>query len=204
MANASAITPTTARPADPGERAARMSDGRVVLLVGHDVLLDPRRHAGETRVGYVVRMDRVGSAQPVDRIGSGRDAHSPAPVQSAPCVPFTSADVRLGSRYFRRSSVLAGQGGGETSASAMEADGDRIRVIPRTAAIPGFRAPPRRRGAGSPGPPATASSVPRRPARRGPPRRASGSRRPRRVAGRRAVRDGRVRAGDWQHPSATA
>ena len=66
-------------PADPDERAAGLSDGRVVLLVGHDVLLDPRRHAGETRVGNVVRMDRVGSVQPVDRIGSGRDAHSPAP-----------------------------------------------------------------------------------------------------------------------------
>jgi len=75
--------------ADPDERAAGLSDGRVVLLVGHDVLLDARRHAGETRVGNVVRLNRIGSMQPVDRILSGRDGHSPAPFQSAPCVPFT-------------------------------------------------------------------------------------------------------------------
>ena len=120
----------------PRERAAGMSDGGIVLLSGHEVLLDPRRHAGETRVGYVVRMDRVGSAQPVDRIGSGRDAHSPTPFQSAPCVPFTSADVRLGSRYFRSSSgELRARASAKRARARWRRMATAFGVIPRTAAI---------------------------------------------------------------------
>ena len=128
---ASAKSAGEGEPADQDERAAGWRSGRVVLLVGHDVLLDPRRHAGETRVGNVVRADRVGSVQPVDRILSGRDAHSPAPFHSAPWVPFTSVDVRLGSGYFRSSSVdLSGEGVGEARAGSMEADGNRVRRDP--------------------------------------------------------------------------
>ena len=159
IAIASAKAPARARPTDPGERTARLLDGGIVLLVGHDVLLDPRRHAGETRVGHVVRTDRVGSAQPVDRIGSVRHAHFPTPFHAAPFVPFTSVDVRLGSRYFRSSSGgRPGEGFGEARPGSMEADGDRVRRDPedlRRSA--GCRAPPTRRGAGPPGRPARAT-----------------------------------------------
>src|SRR3972149_1928873 len=54
--------PDEGNPADQGQLAPGARDGRTVLDVGHDVLLDPRRHAGETRVGHLVRSDRGGGA----------------------------------------------------------------------------------------------------------------------------------------------
>src|SRR3972149_3674029 len=75
--------PEKDNPADQGQLAPGARDGRTVLDVGHDVLLDPRRHAGETRVGHLVRSDRGGGAEAVGRIGARRHAPPPTPFPSA-------------------------------------------------------------------------------------------------------------------------
>ena len=60
-----------------------------------------RRHAGETRGGHGVHTNRVGSAEPVDRIGSGRVAHFATPVHAASSVPFTSVGCPARVEFFQ-------------------------------------------------------------------------------------------------------